>query len=77
MNEELAGLAAMGQPRGKAPEMTVKEVVALLQQGATPEELIQMGVQPAVIEQAVMILSQQATAVPNEGLAGMKLQGGM
>lgn len=73
MNEGLAALAAGGQPRGGNQEMTVKEVIALLQQGATPEELVAMGVQPAVIEQAIQILTQQATAVPNEGLAGMQL----
>ena len=73
MNE---GLAAIGAQVSKQEEMTVDQVVALLQQGVQPEELVQMGVPPAVIEQAVQVLTQTVTAVPNEGLAGMATQGG-
>lgn len=73
MNE---GLAAMGAQVSKQEEMTVDQVVALLQQGVQPEELVQMGVPPAVIEQAVQVLTQTVTAIPNEGLAGMTIQGG-
>ena len=73
MNE---GLAAIGAQVSKQEEMTVDQVVALLKQGVQPEELVQMGVPPAVIEQAVQVLTQTVTAVPNEGLAGMTTQGG-
>lgn len=73
MNE---GLAAIGAQVSKQEEMTVDQVVALLQQGVQPEELVQMGVPPAVIEQAVQVLTQTVTAIPNEGLAGMTIQGG-
>jgi hypothetical protein len=54
----------------------VNEIVALLKQGITPEELAQNGVPVELIEKALMMVQQEAQAaqgqVPAEqGLAGM------
>ena len=75
--EGLAQQAAMGQQSQISPEM-VEQVAMMLSQGITPEELMAKGVPPEVIEAAMGMLSQQATAMPQEemGLAGMVLQQG-
>ena len=54
----------------------VMEVIMLLRQGATPEELIQGGVPAALVEQAMMIIQaeQRKAQQPQEeevGLAAM------
>ena len=59
----------------------VMEVIMLLRQGATPEELIQGGVPAALVEQAMMIIQaeQRKAQSPQEeeaGLAAM-LNGGV
>ena len=59
----------------------VMEVIMMLRQGATPEELIQGGVPAALIEQAMMIIQaeQRKAQQPQEeevGLAAM-LNGGV
>ena len=59
----------------------VMEVIMMLRQGATPEELIQGGVPAALIEQAMMIIqAEQRKAQPPQeeeaGLAAM-LNGGV
>ena len=59
----------------------VMEVIMMLRQGATPEELIQGGVPAALIEQAMMIIQaeQRKAQHPQEeeaGLAAM-LNGGV
>ena len=63
----------------------VMEVIMMLRQGATPEELIQGGVPAALIEQAIAIIKAEIRAMepkgpdvmadPNAGLAA-KLNGG-
>lgn len=76
MNEQM-GLAAMGQQQ--APQgggITVEQVMQALMSGATVEELVAQGVDPAMIEQAIAMLEQQATQQQQpapEGLAGMQL----
>ena len=53
---------------------TVEELVALLKQGITPEELAQQGVPPEMIEQAIAILQQEVqTGQPQ----GQPMQGGL
>lgn len=63
----------------------VMEVIMLLRQGATPEELVQGGIPAAVVEQAIAIINAELKAMelqgpdvmadPNAGLAAM-LNGG-
>lgn len=51
----------------------VMEVMMLLRQGATPEELIQGGVPAALVEQAMMIIQaeQRKARQPQEEEAGL------
>lgn len=73
--------AMTGPSAGQTNQMpTVEEIIALLMQGADPEELVKMGVPPELIMQAIQIIQQQMgqqqAAEPqpmgmgNEGLAG-------
>ena len=59
----------------------VMEVIMMLRQGATPEELIQGGVPAALVEQAMMIIQaeQRKAQQPQEEEAGLaaKLNGGV
>lgn len=69
------GLAASGMVDEK--DEMLQEVVKLLMSGATPQELIQMGVPQAVIDEAMaMIQAQQGSVngpVQQSGLAGSAL----
>ena len=65
----------------KPSDEMVMEVIMLLKQGATPEELVQGGVPAALIEQAMIIIQaeQRKAQQPQEeeaGLAAM-LNGGV
>lgn len=42
----------------------IDEVITLLMQGATPEELLQMGIPEALIMEAISIIENQASGVP-------------
>ena len=78
--EELGLAAGMSQQEGvgQVPAMRdINQVVAMLRQGTSPEELVMMGVPEEVVQEAMRLLSQQATAVPQEGLAGMVVPGGL
>ena len=58
----------------------VMDVVMLLRQGATPEELVQGGVPAALVEQAMMIIQaeQKKTQQPQDEEAGLAaMLGGM
>jgi hypothetical protein len=73
--QELAGAAPAPQaPAAQGALPTVEEVIVLLMQGRTPEELVQMGVPPEMIMQAIEILEQQMAAQPQGG-GGMPQQG--
>lgn len=76
-----------GRP-ANVPMVSVGELVAMMKQGITPEELAQQGVPSELIDQALMMLQaevqQGAPAQPTQGLpeeqglAGMYMQqGGM
>ena len=70
MNEQ--GLAqAMGAPS----QVSVRQVVQMLMQGAEPEELVQMGIPEEMVTQAIQALMQQMQAQqPDQqecGLAAM------
>ena len=57
----------------KPSDEKVMEVIMLLKQGATPEELIQGGVPAALIEQAMIIIQaeQRKAQQPQEEEAGL------
>ena len=74
MEEQGLGAQAVQQSRNQQdPMRAVQEVVAMLQQGMGPEELIQKGVPRELVEAALMMLEESATQVPADqaGLAGM------
>ena len=70
----------------KPADEKIMEVIMLLKQGATPEELVQGGVPAYLIEQAIAIIKAEMRAMesqgpdvmadPNAGLAA-KLNGGV
>ena len=70
----------------KSSDEMVMEVIMLLKQGATPEELVNGGVPAPLIEQAIAIIKAEMRAMesqgpdvmadPNAGLAA-KLNGGV
>ena len=64
----------------KPSDEKVMEVIMLLKQGATPEELVQGGVPAALVEQAMMIIQaeQRKAQQPQEEEAGLAaMLGGM
>lgn len=69
------------QMSAKAGRQDIEQVIQLLVQGATPEELLQMGVPEQVIIEAIKIIEQsqaqqtQQPAQAPEGLAGMATSG--
>lgn len=68
---EEQGLAAMG---GVQPQLTLKQVVEALMAGTSPDELMAMGVPEALIQQAMMQITQQTQPAPQEaGLAAMRI----
>lgn len=80
--EENMGLAGQGLqeqalPQRNQMEEMVQKVAQLLQQGATPEELLQMGVPQEVIDMAIQLVSNQQGSIAgptqNAGLAGSQL----
>jgi hypothetical protein len=82
LGSSMEGLAQqMAQPAaGQQPEgmPTIEQIIQMLMQGVDPEEMIQMGIPPELIMQAIEILEQQmaAQAQPEQGLAA-KTVGGM
>ena len=58
---EEQGLAAQaGQGQGQDAAMqAISQIVELLMQGVTPEELLRQGVDPKLIEQAIEMLKAQ------------------
>ena len=58
------------------PMRDVDQIVAMLMQGVTPQELVQQGVPKELVMQAMEIVSQQAVQVPPEqaGLANMYVE---
>ena len=87
MNEELMGLAGQGMqeqgmqeqalPQRDEMEQMVVQVDQLIMQGATAQELLQMGVPQNVIEMAMQLVQSQQGSVAgptqNAGLAGSQL----
>lgn len=87
MNEGITGLAGQGLqeqalqeqalPQRDEMDEMIAQVAQLIMQGATAEELIQMGVPQNVVDMAMQLIqSQQGSAAgptQNAGLAGSAL----
>ena len=87
MNEEITGLAGQGVqelalqeqalPQRDEMEQMVAQVAQLIMQGATPQELLQMGVPQNVIDMAMQLVQSHQGSVAgttqNAGLAGSAL----
>ena len=76
------GLAAQGMQEQSLPQQgemdqMVVQVAQLIMQGATAEELLQMGVPQNVIDMAMQLVQSQQSSVAgptqNAGLAGSQL----
>lgn len=80
MNEEM-GLSQMQQQADtqEQPE-AIQQVVQMIMQGVTPEQLLDMGVPKEVIVQALQMVdqigTQQQMQPSQEGLAGMHMPQG-
>lgn len=71
----------LAQSVAQAPQQSgmLDQVLILLQEGATPEELLQMGVPRELIEQAMEMITQEAQApvenmAPTQGGNGLAAQ---
>ena len=73
MEERGLAQAAM---QNTQPMRNIDQIVAMLMQGVTPQELIQQGVPKELVMQAIEIVSQQSAQVPPEqaGLANMYME---
>lgn len=77
-----ASVTAEGAPQvGRQPMQPmsdIDQIIAMLQQGMSPEELIQAGVPQELVVEAINMLTQASTQMPpeQEGLAGMMMQQG-
>ena len=73
--DEMGLAQAMGQGGGMG-QGKLQEIVAMLMQGTTPEELLQMGVPEQLIMQAMEIVAEETAEVPaeNAGLANMMIK---
>ena len=78
---EEQGLAQMAGSQPQIDPAMVEQVVQMLMQGISPEELMQQGVPQEVIMMAIELVKQEAAPQPmspeQEGLAGMQTQGVM
>ena len=74
--EQGVGMAPMQQKVAPSsmPMPTIEELVALLKQGITPQELIQQGVPTEMIDQAMAILQQEVQIGQPQG---QPMQGGL
>ena len=82
MEEQMMGLAGQGMqeqalPQQNEMEQMVAQVAQLIMQGATAQELLQMGVPQNVIDMAMQLVQSQQGSVAgptqNAGLAGSQL----
>jgi len=76
--EEQQGLSASGAGNNEAKmQELIEQVVQMLQQGTSPEELLQMGVPEEIIQYALEMLEQSANESGNnmnQTGAGMQQQ---
>ena len=61
------------------PMRDLDQIVAMLKQGVSPDELVQQGIPAQLVAEAMRVIQQEMTQIPPEqaGMAGMVLQGGM
>lgn len=73
--DEMGLAQAMGQGGGMR-QGKLQEIVAMLMQGTTPEELMQMGVPEELIMAAMEMVAAETAEVPDEnaGLANMMIK---
>jgi hypothetical protein len=73
--DEMGLAQAMGQG-GRMGQGRLQEIVAMLMQGTTPEELLQMGVPEELIMAAMEMVAEETAEVPDEnaGLANMMIK---
>lgn len=73
MNEEMGLAQQMGQAR---PMKDIDEIIAMLMQGMTPEDLVANGVPEELVMMAMQEVAKQSTQVPPEqaGLANAQVQ---
>ena len=82
MNEEMMGVAGQGMqwqalPQRDEMEQMVVQVAQMIMQGASVQELLQLGVPQNVIDMAMQLVQSQQGSVSgptqNAGLAGSQL----
>ena len=81
MEEQMMGLAGQGMqeqgmqeqalPQRDEMEQMVVQVAQLIMQGATAQELLQMGVDRSIIEMAMELVRAQTAETAGNGLAGL------
>ena len=76
MEEQMMGLAGQGMQEQALPqqdemEQMVVQVAQLIMQGATPQELLQMGVDRRIIDMAMELVRAQTAETSGDGLAGI------
>lgn len=72
----MQGLAqAMAQPQG-ADVVTIEQVIQMLMQNVDPDQIVEMGVDPRMVVEAINIVEQKLTAQeePVQGLAATSVQ---
>ena len=66
MNEQ--GLAEQAVGAQPSMEEVLQEVIRMLEQGTTPEQLLEMGVPQELLQQALMVMQQgQKQVVASDG----------
>ena len=70
MHNELEGLAQMSQQH----QLNVNQVVEMLKQGMSPEEVMAAGVSVEMLRAAIELLMQETQPPVQEGLAGSVVQ---
>lgn len=68
--EDMGLAATVAEPpaagEGGSQEITIEDIVYLLMQGADPQELVQMGIPPEVIEQVLQMIAENGATARQE-----------
>lgn len=57
---------------GVQPQISIEQVINMLRQGMSPEELVQQGVPIELIKQAIAMVQQSSVPGGEVGLSGMQ-----
>ena len=68
------GLAQQSVMQRTQPMRDLNQIVAMLKQGIRPAELVEQGIPPELIEEAMRMIQAEMQQQP-EGLAGMSVKG--